>query len=126
MFGIAITAQKPPAAAAAVPVSRFSLYSWPGVRRCTCGSTNPGNACMPWASIGLAVLGRFERSRLAELGDVAVLDEDVVRLVEPGARIEHVGAGDQQLRGLGRSVEEALGLAHHATAARLGAPTSNS
>ena len=33
--GFATTAQKPPAAAAAVPLSRSSLYSWPGVRRWT-------------------------------------------------------------------------------------------
>ena len=31
------------AAAARVPESRSSLCSWPGTRRWTCGSTNPGN-----------------------------------------------------------------------------------
>jgi hypothetical protein len=51
VFGIAITWQKPPAAAAAVPVSMFSLYSWPGVRRCTWGSVKAGNRCLPCASI---------------------------------------------------------------------------
>ena len=86
----------------------------------------PGKRMHALGVDGVAVLGRLEGSGLAELGDVPVLDEDVVRLVEPGARIEHVGAGDQQLSGLGRSVEQALGIAHHATAARLGAPTSNS
>ena len=86
----------------------------------------PGERVHALGVDGVAVLGRLEGSGLAELGDVPVLDEDVVRLVEPGARVEHVGAGDQQLRGLARPVEEALDLAHHATAARLGAPTSNS
>ena len=47
VFGIAITWQKPPAAAARVPVSRSSLCSWPGVRRWTCGSTNPGKSRRP-------------------------------------------------------------------------------
>ncbi len=34
------------AAAARVPVSRSSLCSWPGVRRCTCGSTKAGSRCL--------------------------------------------------------------------------------
>ncbi len=50
VLGIATIAQNPPAAAAAVPESMSSLYSWPGVRRCTCGSTNAGNRCLPAAS----------------------------------------------------------------------------
>ncbi len=35
VFAIAITPQKPPAAAERVPVSMSSLCSWPGVRRWT-------------------------------------------------------------------------------------------
>ena len=35
VLGIATIAQYPPAAAAAVPESMSSLYSCPGVRRCT-------------------------------------------------------------------------------------------
>ena len=33
-----------------MPVARSSLCSWPGVRRWTCGSTKPGNRCLPPAS----------------------------------------------------------------------------
>ena len=47
VLGIATTATKPPAAAARVPESRSSLCSCPGTRRCTCGSTKPGNRCRP-------------------------------------------------------------------------------
>ena len=47
VFGIATTATKPPAAAARVPESRSSLCSCPGTRRCTCGSTKPGNRWRP-------------------------------------------------------------------------------
>ena len=39
-----------------------------------------------------------ERAGRAELGDLAVADEHVVRRVDPGARVEHVGAADQQRR----------------------------
>ena len=35
----------------------------------------------------------------AELGDLAAADEHVVGRVDPGARVEHVGAADQQLGG---------------------------
>ena len=57
VFGIAITATKPPAAAARVPESRSSLCSCPGVRRCTCGSTKPGNRWRPSPSSTSAPAG---------------------------------------------------------------------
>ena len=48
----------------AVPVARSSLCSWPGVRRCTCGSTKAGSSVLP---VGLdhldAVAGRRGRRR---------------------------------------------------------------
>ena len=47
VFGMATTQQNPPAAAARVPVSRSSLCSCPGVRRCTCGSTKAGSRWRP-------------------------------------------------------------------------------
>ncbi len=50
VFGIARIAQKPPAAAARVPVSMSSSSSRPGVRRCTCGSTKAGTAVKPAAA----------------------------------------------------------------------------
>ena len=124
VLGIAITAQKPPAAAAAVPVSMSSLYSWPGVRRWTCGSTKPGNAWWPVASIVSMSGCARERPRRAELGDPAVPDEDVVRAVEVGAGIEDVGARDQELGGCGWGVVE--GSSGYAAAWRIGALTSSS
>ncbi len=50
VFGMPMIAQNPPAAAARVPVSMSSLCSWPGTRRCTCGSTNAGSRWVPPAS----------------------------------------------------------------------------
>ena len=46
-------------------------------------------------------------------------------LVEVGARVEHVRAADQQLRRGGIGGKQ-LELAHHATAASVGAPTISS
>src|SRR3954471_10683643 len=42
VFGMHATAVKPPATAAAVPLATVSLCSWPGSRRRTCMSINPG------------------------------------------------------------------------------------
>ena len=50
VFGIARIAQKPPAAAAAVPEAIVSSSSRPGVRRCTCGSTKAGASTSPLPS----------------------------------------------------------------------------
>ena len=89
-------ATKPPAAAARVPESRSSLCSCPGVRRCTCGSTKPGNRWRPSPSSTSAPSRRRAAGR-ADLGDLAAADEHVVRRVDPGARVEHVGAADQEV-----------------------------
>ena len=108
VFGIATTATKPPAAAERVPESRSSLCSCPGVRRCTCGSTKPGKRCLPSPSMtSTSALSRL----VADLGDLAVADEHVEARVEPGARVEHVGALDQDVGGRRRTVVE---LAHQA------------
>ena len=45
------TEVKPPAAAARVPVAMVSLADWPGSRRCTCRSINPGAITSPRQSI---------------------------------------------------------------------------
>ena len=65
VFGMARMAQYPPAAAAAVPDAIVSSSSRPGVRRCTCGSTNAGASTRPG----------FDAARL-EARDHAVLDRD--------------------------------------------------
>src|SRR5262245_36928836 len=47
VFGMHATAVKPPATAAATPVATVSLCSWPGSRRWTCMSINPGHTTHP-------------------------------------------------------------------------------
>ncbi len=74
---------------------------------------------------GLGAVGGHERAGRAELGDLAVADQDVVWLVEVAARIEHVRGADQHLR-RGAVRGKQLELAHHATAASVGTPTISS
>src|SRR6516162_6107041 len=50
VLGMQETAVRPPWAAACVPVSMVSEFSWPGSRRCTCKSINPGATRKPLAS----------------------------------------------------------------------------
>src|SRR6516164_2633510 len=50
VLGMQQTTVKPPCAAACVPVSMVSEFSWPGSRRCTCRSINPGATRKPLAS----------------------------------------------------------------------------
>src|SRR5688500_4460946 len=47
VLGMQATAVNPPATADAVPVATVSLCSWPGSRRCTCMSMNPGHTTSP-------------------------------------------------------------------------------
>ena len=54
-----------------------------------------------------AVGRRVERAGGADLGDLAVADEDVVRAVEARARVEHVGAAHEQVGGAGGRADEA-------------------
>ena len=126
VLGMAITAQKPPAAAAAVPDSRFSLYSWPGVRRCTCGSTKPGNRCLPAASmISVSAAGRdgsrARRARRSARGGSA-------RRVGSSSSARGSSTWAPRIRSsAGRPGRwNRRSVAHHATAARVGAPTSSS
>src|SRR5271165_733039 len=50
VLGMQQTTVKPPRAAARVPVSMVSEFSWPGSRRCTCISMKPGATTRPVAS----------------------------------------------------------------------------
>ena len=90
------TAVKPPAAAAIVPVRTVSLYSCPGSRRWTWMSISPGATTSPEASKVSAPLGGLIAA--VELRHPAVLDQQVERLVEVLARVDHPAAVDQQLR----------------------------
>ena len=79
---------------------------------------------------GLGLLGGVERSRRAQLGDLAAPDQHVLGLVDPGPRIEHVGAAQQQV-GAGLWTDEQapfsrwVSAAHAATAISWG-PTRSS
>ena len=82
----------------------------------------------------LGALRRLERPGRAQLGDRAAADEHVVRRVDTLARVEHVGAADQQLGGRLLALDERLGALgavggiHAVTSARSGAvrPASSS
>ena len=66
---------------------------------------------------------RLQGAGRAELGDLAAAHEHVVGRVDPGARVEHVGAADQQVRGRAVADDErrvrlaavGLGERHHAS-----------
>ena len=99
VLGIATTAQKPPAAAARVPVSRSSLCSWPGTRRCTWGSTKAGSTWRPVAVDDLGALGHLGAAGGRELDQAPVEDDEVEGAVDPLAGVEDAGAADDQARG---------------------------
>ena len=73
----------------------------------------------------LGAVGGRQRTGRAELRDLAVADQHVMGLVEVGAWVEHVRGADQDLRRGGIGGKQ-LELAHHATAASVGAPTISS
>ena len=72
----------------------------------------------------LGALGRLEAAGRAELRDLAVAHEHVVRRVDPGARVEHVGGADQHVGGRLLAVHERLGGARHVGAGGVHAVTS--
>ena len=95
VFGMQQTEVKPPAFAAAVPVAIVSLYSKPGSRRCTCMSIRPGTTSLPAASMTLRAVRR-NGSRLAELRDLPVRDEDIELLVDLVRRVDDVAVFNQE------------------------------
>ena len=84
----------PPAAKAAVPVSKPSHSARPGSLKCTCGSTTPGKTWRPVASISVAASPAKLRP---DLGDQAVEDPDVgpCNTVRP----DHPGSADENVEG---------------------------
>src|SRR4051812_16996509 len=62
VFGMQQTVENPPAAAARAPDAMSSLYSWPGSRRCTCRSMNPGATTLPVQSMTRAPSARAPAS----------------------------------------------------------------
>ena len=108
VFGIATIAQYPPAAAASVPDAIVSSSSRPGVRRCTCGSTNAGARTSPAGA---------RRDRL-DRGHDPVLDRHARRHVEPLAGVDDPGADRQRVEAAVPARE------HHATSSATAATSS--
>src|SRR5579864_6573834 len=69
VLGMQQTAVNPPRAAALVPVSMVSEFSWPGSRRWTCMSMKPGATTRPVASKTSAPLSReiFPGAAISEM-----------------------------------------------------------
>ena len=91
---------KPPAAAARVPVSMSSLYSWPGSRRWTWRSIRPGHDPQV-----LDVDDPAADEAAADLDDPAVRDPDIGGLIDGTRRrrVEHPAAAQDQIAGIHRS-----------------------
>ncbi len=88
------------------------------------GVDEPGQQVAAVAVDRLAALGRLDAAGRAQRRDDAIADEHVVRLIHAGARVEHVGAADQQVRGRLLAVHERLGAARHVGAGGVHAVTS--
>ena len=67
-----------------------------------------------------------QRSRSAELGDDPGADQDVARLVEAGARVEHVRRADERVRRRLQGADQRLRHAATAAASRCRLPTVSS
>ena len=76
VFGISNTAVTPPRTAAREPVSRSSLWTGPGSRKCTWLSITPGRTCSPVQSISSPAEAAL---KLADRGDPPVADADVAQ-----------------------------------------------
>ena len=108
VFGISNTAVTPPRTADRLPVSRSSLCSSPGSRKCTWVSITPGRICRPVASMVSPARACADR---ADLGDAAVphanIGESFAGLIDDGSafedKIEGLGQIRLLLRGLPRS-----------------------
>ena len=89
--GMSKNAVKPPAASAALPVSRPSQWVRPGSLKCTCGSRPPGSTCRP---TGVELLATAARELGLDGGDRAVEHADV-RGHRSGRRDHRPAAHDQ-------------------------------
>ena len=99
-----------------MPLAIVSSSSRPGVRRCTCGSTNAGASTRPVA-VDDAVLVRVDLSRAIAAID-AVVDAHVERRVDALRRIDDARAADDDVR-----AALLLHPEHHATSAAASART---
>ena len=78
MFGIARMRQKPPAAAARDAGLEVLLVLAPGRAQVNVGVDEAGQHDLALAVDHLAALGRLQRARRAQLGDHALVHEQVV------------------------------------------------
>src|SRR5262245_22324371 len=87
------TAVNPPAAAARVPLAIVSLYSWPGSRRWTWMSMNPGATTRPPASMVSAPGGASSRGPTR----ATRLDQPVARHVHAVGGVDYATVADQEV-----------------------------
>ena len=95
VFGISNTAVTPPMTAARLPVSRSSLCSRPGSRKCTWVSITPGSTCRPGGVDHLARAVRRERSPIAAMrpSRMPISRDAVAVVVDDGCALDdHVEA----------------------------------
>ena len=90
VLGISNTAVTPPSTALREPLSRSSLCSRPGSRKCTCVSMTPGSTCRPRASTTSPASASV---KVADGDDAAGADADVAEadavLIDDGATLQH-------------------------------------
>src|SRR5208337_2153328 len=103
VLGMQQTAVKPPRAAASVPVSMVSEFSWPGSRRCACMSMKPGATISPQASNTSAPLAR----EIFPLGAISAMRSPSNRMSR-GASV--LDAGSRTRPFLIRSMSRFLGF----------------
>src|SRR6516164_4314291 len=102
VLGIEHTTVKPPRAAARVPVSMVSEFSWPGSRRCTCRSIKPGATMKPLASNAAAPLV----SAIFPVGAISAMRSPSSR-ISRGASVPDAGSSTRPF--LIRSMSRFLG-----------------
>ena len=92
-----------------------SSSSRPGVRRCTCGSTNAGASTSPAPSITRWPLA----STVPSCGDRAAVDAHVEHGVDTAGRVEHARAADDEVVAALLADEDR----HHATSTAVSTAT---
>ena len=97
VFGMATIAQKPPAAAAARARLEILLVLLAGRAQVDVGIDERREQVAPLSVHDFGALGRLERARRPDLGDLAAAHEHVLRAIEPFAGIEHVRAAHEHV-----------------------------
>ena len=96
VFGMQTTEVNPPRAAAAVPVAIVSFAAWPGSRKCTCKSINPGQTTRPLTSIRCTSAPAVAPAARADRDDFAILNEHIRDRIQSVCGIDDAAAGQKQ------------------------------